>query len=49
MNFLYDGTDEEEYKQINQNILDGNVMNMSLIIMEVDYGDIDADDTTLHG
>ena len=28
------GTDEEIYKQINQTIIDGNVMNMSLIIME---------------
>ena len=30
-------------------ILDGNVMNMSLIIMEGKYGAIDADDPPCHG
>ena len=34
---------------MNQNILDGNVMNMSLIVTEGDYVDIDADDSTCHG
>ena len=33
MNFLDYGKYEEEYKQINQTILDGNVMNTSLIII----------------
>ena len=27
------GTDEEEYEQINQNILNGDVMNMSLVFV----------------
>ena len=36
-------------KQINQTILDGNVMNMSLIITEGNYGAIDSDDSTCHG
>ena len=48
MNFLDDGKYEEEYKQINQTILDGNVMNTSLIIIEGDYGAIDDDDSTCH-
>ena len=47
--FFDDGTDEEDYKQINQTILDDNVMNMYLIIMEGKYGDIDADDSSCHG
>ena len=34
---------------MNQNILDGNFMNMPLIIMEGNYGDIDADNSTFHG
>ena len=46
--FYYDGTDEEEYKQMNRTIFDGNVMIMSLIIMEGGYGVIDADDSTRH-
>ena len=48
MNFLDDGKYEEEYKHINQTILDGNVMNTSLIIIEGDYGAIDDDDSTCH-
>ena len=47
--FSDDGTDEEYYKNINQNIIDGNVMNMSLIIMERKYGAIDADYYSYHG
>ena len=31
--FTITGTDEKNHKQINQTILDGHVMNMSLIIM----------------
>ena len=42
--FLDDGTDEEYNKNINKNILDDNVMNMSLIIMEGKYDAIDTDD-----
>ena len=34
MIFLDDGTYEEYYKNNNQNIIDGNEMNISLIIME---------------
>ena len=49
MYFLDYGTYEEEYKHINQNILDGNVINMSLIIMEGNYGSIDSDCSTCHG
>ena len=49
MHFLDYGTDEVEYKHINQNIFDGNVMNMSLIIIEGDYDDINDDDSTWHG
>ena len=46
----FDGvTDEEDYEHTNQTILDGIVMNMSLIIMEGNYIDIDADDFTCHG
>ena len=33
MNYIYYGTDNVEYECINQNIIDGNVMNMSLIII----------------
>ena len=47
--FLDDGTDEEIYEKINQTILDGNVMNMYLIITEGKYGAIDTDDSSCHG
>ena len=36
------------YKHINRTILDGNVMNMSLIITEGKYGAIDTDDSSCH-
>ena len=49
MDYLDDGTDEEDYKHINQTIIDGNGMNMSLIIMEVHYGAIDSDNSKYHG
>ena len=49
MNVLDDGTDEEYYKNINQTILDGNVMNMSLIILEGKYGAIDTNDYSRNG
>ena len=49
MNYFNDGTDEEYYKHINRAILDGNVMNMYLIIMKDKYGAIYADDSLYHG
>ena len=48
MIFLDDGTYEEDYKHINRTILDGNVMNMFLIMMEGHYSAIDSDDSTCH-
>ena len=48
MIFLDDGTDEEYYKNINLTILDGNVVNVSLIIMEVKYGAIDTYNSSCH-
>ena len=47
--FLDDGTDEEYCENINQTIIDGNVMNMYLIIMEGKYGAIDTNDSSCHG
>ena len=47
--FFYDDTYEEEWKQINWTILDGNVMNMYLIINVGKYGAIDSYDSTFHG
>ena len=44
-----DETDEEEYEHINTTIPVGNVMNMSLIILEVNYCDIDVDHYTCYG
>ena len=38
-----------DHECINITILDGNVMNMSLIITKGDYGSIDADDYSCHG
>ena len=49
MIILDDETDEENYEHINRNILDGNVMNMSVIITEWKYGDVDADYSSYHG
>ena len=46
INFLYDGTDNEEYKFINKYILDGNGMKMSEIISKDNNGAIDAYDTS---
>ena len=45
MNFVDDVTDEEDYEHINKTFIDGNVMNMSFIIMEGKCGDIDDDDS----
>ena len=44
--FLDDGTDEEIYKDINRTILYGNVIKISLIVMEGKYGAIDTDDSS---
>ena len=44
-----DGIGEEDYEHINQNILDGNVMKMSLVIMEDNYCAIASDDSSCHG
>ena len=49
MNFVDYGTDEEDYEHINWTILDVNVMNISLGIIEGNYGAIDADDSSCHG
>ena len=49
MIFFDDGTYEYDYEHINRTTLDGNVMNMYLIIMEGKYGAIDADDSLCHG
>ena len=49
MNFLDDVIDERYCEHIHQNVLDGNVMNMSLIIMKEIYGAIDAGDFVCHG
>ena len=46
MNFLYDGIYNMEYSCIHITILDGNFMNMPLIINKVNYSYIDADDTS---
>ena len=43
MIFFNDGTYEENYKHINQTILDGNLINMSLVIMEGNCGAVDSD------
>ena len=49
MNFLYNGTDNLDYELINITLLDGHFMNISLIITELNYGTIDADDFACHG
>ena len=49
MNCFNDGTDEENYEHIYWTILGGNVMSISLIIMEGKYGSIDTDDSLCHG
>ena len=42
-------TGEVDYEYINKTILDGNVMNLSLIISKRNYGAIYADDTSCQG
>ena len=48
-NFIDYGTYTVEYEFINRTILDGNVMNIYLVILKGNYGAIDADDTSCHG
>ena len=45
IHFLDDVTDEEYYKNINQIIPDGNLMNVYFIVMEGKYGAINTDDS----
>ena len=49
LNFIDEITYEEYYGHINLTTLYRNVMNISLIIMEGNYGAIYDDDYTLHG
>ena len=49
MNLLDDRTENLDYECINQTILDGNVMNIILIIIELNYNEIDADGSTCNG
>ena len=49
INYVEDRTDEEIYKHINQTILNGNLMNTSLIVMKGKYAAIDYDDSSCHG
>ena len=49
MNVIDDGIENVDHECINITILDGNFMNMSLIITEINYDDIDANDSACHG
>ena len=49
MNFLYDVKDEAECEHMNINILSVNVTNIYFIILKLNYGTIDTDDTPFHG
>ena len=46
---FYDGIYEEDYEYINQTIIGDNLMNMSLVNMEVKYGAIDDNGSSCHG
>ena len=48
MVFIYNRTENVEYECINRTILYGNVMNMPLIIIEINYSDIDSDDSSYY-
>ena len=48
MNFLEYVTYEVEYEHINTTILCGTVINMTLIISKVNFGDIDDDNNSCH-
>ena len=47
MNFIDDGPDNVDYEFKYRTIIDGNVMNVSLIILKGDYCAVDAGDTSL--
>ena len=49
MIFIYNGTENVEYEWINITILDGNVMNMYLVITEGNNGYIYDNDSECHG
>ena len=49
MIFLNDGKYGEYYENINQTVIHGNVVNISLIITKVKYGALDTDDSSCHG
>ena len=49
INFLNDGTDNVEYECINLTIVDGNLMYISLIVIQGEYGAIDYDSSTCYG
>ena len=49
MFFLDDGKYGEYYEDINQAVIHGNVMNMSLIITKGKYGALDTDDSSCYG
>ena len=49
LNFLYDVKDEAECEHMNINILSVNVTNIYFIILKLNYGTIDTDDTPFHG
>ena len=48
-NSLYNGTYKCIYKHINRTIFDGTLLYMSLIVVEVKYGEIDTHDSSYHG
>ena len=47
MNFIDDGPDNVDYEFKYRTIIDGNVMNVSLIILKGNYCAVDAGDTSL--
>ena len=49
MNFLDGVTENVDYEFINRNIIGGFVMSIFFFITKVNYGSIDADDTSCHG
>ena len=49
MNFRDYGTDNVYYEFMNINIIEGNVMNLSLIITKGNYSTIDADNSSCRG
>ena len=49
MNFQDYGVDCVYYEFMNRTIIEGNFMNVSLIITKGNYGAIDADNSSCHG